>query len=396
MSINYDYSPHWNNLGSVLLYNHPNFQFNSVVIIVEFEECLINRLPPGQLYHAIDPKIISPYNEEFIKIIKKECTDVGIIIVSHIFGAGKLVIDSLKRKAEAFYEKYNIPALAFFVLTPNKFSKPHTGMWLLINSFYKKNGHMITKACVVSDFGGRLVERETKAGKVLVMADRTDIDRAFAHNIGIPYKTISEYLNPETTEKFSWNNICMAPDYRKIYVEKLTEYVNPSIFKELFKTGPSDSYLIMVYGAPRSGKTTLCELLVKQWRKSKLGESRAIERVGRDKYSKITMLSTTKKYMIDHISVIIDGECHTDKLRLPYIELADKYKINYIIIEVNPGINMAYLFNHVAVESASNENVVLYNPREFYYYNSIVIRPANAILYCPEIQQSKQLMEFRY
>ena len=207
MSVQYEYDKHWSDLGSVLIYNHPSFQFNSVVVLVEFEGCLINKLPATQLYHAINPNIVTPYNEEFIKVLKKESGDVGVIIVSNVFGSGKLVIDSLKRKVESFYNKYGLNALAFFTLKPNRFSKPHTGVWTLINTFYKRNGHMITKACVVSDFGGRLVEREARSGVIRIIADRTDMDRSFANNIKIPYKTINEYLNSNVVEKFNWNNI---------------------------------------------------------------------------------------------------------------------------------------------------------------------------------------------
>ena len=37
-----EYSPNWKDLGSVLIYQNPDFQFRSTVLITEFEECLIN------------------------------------------------------------------------------------------------------------------------------------------------------------------------------------------------------------------------------------------------------------------------------------------------------------------------------------------------------------------
>ena len=394
MAINYDYAKYWKDLGSVIIYNHPNFQFNSIVILVEFENCLINKISPTQLYHAISPKTVTPYREEFIKVLQKEITEIGVIIVSNVPNQGKLAVDSLKRKVEAFYDKYNIPALAFFSLKPNKFSKPHTGIWTLINSFYKKSGHMITKSCVVSDFGGRLIDREMRTGAIRTLADKTDLDRAFAHNTDMPYKTISEYLNPDLLEKFSWNNLSLSPEDRLIYIKKLREYRNLDILKELFRNNRADVYMILVYGAPRSGKTTVCKELVKQWRVENMVGT--VKRLGRDKYTTGTLFKMAKKYLEDKINVIIDGNCHTENLRSPFIQLADMYKAKYITVEVNPGMNMAYIFNHVAVETATTEDVLLYENKEYYYYNSIVSRPDNVIIHCPEIQSNKQLTQYRY
>ena len=44
MSISKDYSPYWKDLGTVLMYQSPDFQFLSGVIITEFENCLIKKL----------------------------------------------------------------------------------------------------------------------------------------------------------------------------------------------------------------------------------------------------------------------------------------------------------------------------------------------------------------
>ena len=393
MAISYDYASFWKDLGSVIIYNHPNFQFNSTVIIVEFENCLINKMPLTQFYHAINPKTISPYREEFIKVLQREITEIGVIIVSNIPAGNKLAVDSIKRKVESFYDKYEIPALAFFSMKDNLFSKPHTGIWKLINTFYKKNGHMITKACVVSDFGGRLIDRELQSGAIRTLADKTDIDRAFAHNIGTPYKTISEYLNPELVERFNWNNISLTPEQRAIYVEKLREYKNADILNELFSK-PADVYMIMVYGAPRAGKTTICKKLVARWRdENKIG---VIKRLGRDKYRPSTLLTMAKKYLADKINIIIDGYCHTKLLREPFVKLAEMHKARYITVEVNPGIDMAYIFNHVAVELANSEDILLYKNKEYYFYNSIVSRPENVVIHCPEICPNKQILEYRY
>ncbi len=397
MAFTSDYSDNWKDLGSVLVYQSPTFQFKSHVVITDFEGCLIKKIAPTKLYHSIDPKVITPYNEDFLKQIKKESGDYSIIIISNVFGTGKLVTDSIKYKMELFCARYEIPLLALFAVKRNRLSKPHTGMWSFLSGFFKKFGDSaIQKACVVSDFGGRLAEHETVRGLIKIKPDSTDTDRAFAHNIGIPYHTIAEYLDPEKKEKFNWNSNCLSPELRALYVDKLAEYKNPNIFAKIFDMGYSDTYMIIIYGAPRSGKTTLARELTKKWKSSTYGQSHAIKRFGLDKYSKAKRLSAVRKALENRISVVIDGFSHTQQLREPFELMAEATKTPILYIEVNPGLGMAHIFNHVAVETAIDEDVELYDMKEYLFYKSKVVRPKGAILYCPVIKKTKQVMEFRF
>lgn len=397
MAFTTEYSDNWKDLGSVLVYQSPTFQFRSHVVITDFEGCIIKKLPPSKLYHAIDPKSITAYNEDFIKEIEKESRDYSVVVISNVFGSGKLIIDSLKFKVESFVKQFDIPILALFAIKRNRLSKPHTGMWMFLNAYFKKQGEsIIQKACVVSDFGGRMAEHETRRGHIKIKPDVTDTDRAFAHNIGIPYHTIIEYLDPTKKEKFHWNSNCLDPELRELYVEKLAEYQNPNIFAKLFEPGVNDRYIVVIYGAPRAGKTTLAKEIIKKWRESNFGQSHAIKRFGLDKYSKAKRISATKKALSNRISVIIDGLAHTDELRKPFEKMALEYRTPILYIEVNPGLGMAHIFNHVAVETSLDENVVLYDVKEYHFYKSKVVRPKNTLLYCPPIKKTKQVMQFRF
>jgi len=397
MAFNSDYSPYWKDLGSVLVYQSNGFQFNPYVIITEFEDCLIKKITPSKLYHAIDPKPIIPYNTEFLKKVGRESSDKAVVIISNVLGNGKLVLDALKTKIEMFTECYKIPILCLFALKNNRLAKPHTGMWTFLNAYYKRSGNTtLQKAIVVSDKGGRLIEKELKNGSVKLLTDSTDIDRAFAYNINIPYYTIDEYTTEEKKEKFSWNSNCLAPEIRYPYVEKLAEYQNPNIFASLKELGIADKYIIVVYGAPRAGKTTLCKELLKKWRSSNWGKTHAVKRFGRDKYTIGKRISHARKAIADNISAIIDGDAHTALLRKPFEEISAAYNAPILYVEVNPGLGMAHIFNHVAVETSQDENLELYDVKEYHFYKSKVTRPNNVLLYCPVIQKTKQVMDFRY
>lgn len=392
-----EYSSYWKDLGTALVYQTPDFQFHSSIIITEFEECLIKKLTGQKLYHPINPKSISLYNEEFVKKIREESKDLSIVIISNQISTNKLNIDMIKSKLEQFIKIYKIPILAMFSLKSNRLAKPHTGLWTLLNAYYRTKGKtQIQKSCFISDFGGSITENVRKNGDVTITTSVSDIDRAFATNIGIPFYTIKEYLNPSITERFTWNNKSLSPELRKIYVETLSKYKNPNIFAKLAELGESDSYMILIYGAPCSGKTTLAKELITKWRASEYGKRHAIKRLGRDKYTKARRVTLAKKLLTDHITVIIDGDCHNVLLRTPFENIANELKIPILHVEVNPSIDFAYIFNHVAVETSQDEEKVLYSDREYFIYKSNNSRPANAVLYAPIIKQTEQIMTYRY
>lgn len=397
MSIDVDYSTNWKDLGNILMYQTMDFQFLSSIIITDFEGCIINKISNAKLYHSIKSDTDTPTirSAEFMKRLTFDAKDSSIVILSNQICNSKLAVDSLKRKFEAFMQVCKLPMLALFALKPDRFSKPHTGMWKLLNSYYKSNNHIITKAKCISDFGGRIVTTEKKNGKINTQYDRSDTDRAFSHNIGIEYNTIMEYLDSSKKEKFQWSTRCLEPAIRALYIQKLSEYKNPNIFAKLAELGQSETYMLMIYGAPRSGKTTLAKELVRKWRNSDYGKSHAIKRFDRKTYTKTTRVNYAKKALLDRISVIIDGDCHTDELRAPFLEIAKETMTPILYVEVNPSIGMAHIFNHVAVEEAKDDTY-LYPDRDYYSYKSTVSRPPNTVLYCPVINPTPVIMEYRF
>jgi DNA 3'-phosphatase len=387
-----EYSSNWKLLNSSLIFQSNDFQFSNVVLITELDGCLINNLSSGKLYHKLDPQTVSIKNDEFIKIIKKNSKDLSIVIISNQITGNKLVIDMIKRKLEDFIELTKIPILAFFALTNNKLSKPHTGLWTLLKLYYKTKGNAnILKAFIVSEFGGNIIDKKKK-----ITYSKSVIDRAFAHNINIPFYTVEEYVNNLPQQKFIWNNVTISPELRKLYIEKLSTYKNENIFKLLINKGPADVYAIYIFGAPCSGKTTLSNELISKWNESQYGKNHAIKRLDLTQYTKKSRINAVKKFIIDKISVIIDGGCHSIALREPYEEIFKKYKVPTVYVEVNPSIGFACIFNHVAVENSNDESKTLYDVKEYHIYKSILNKPKDTIQYCPVIKQTKQVMLYRY
>ena len=66
------YSDNWKNLDSLLVYQLPNFQFKSHVIIVELDDCLIRKTTSAKLYDPLNRHEFSLFENDFIKRLIKE------------------------------------------------------------------------------------------------------------------------------------------------------------------------------------------------------------------------------------------------------------------------------------------------------------------------------------
>jgi hypothetical protein len=408
-----EYSDNWKTLGTILMYKPPQFQFSSSVIITELENCLLDHITPNKLYDTRNKHDIN-YNTELIEQLTKDSTDKSIVILSNQINQNKLNIDMIKKKLEELLSKTKLHILALFALTPNKFSKPHTGMYKLLDAYYKQHGSSIRRAVVVSNDGGLIIEKEKRNSVETKVAFR-DTDRAFAHNISAEYFTIDEYLDENDKNgmrvtdqnfgkkvKFSWDGNIISPEVRLEYVKEITKMEPVNIFAELGKFKNVDSYVIMILGAPRCGKTKLTKEIIRKWRDSKFGESNEVRALSRNEFSKGRLFNTFRKYVDDRIHIILDGSCNNPDERKPFLEYIADRNIAVLYIEVNVGFEMARVFNHTCVENATSDKVMLYKNRDYYIFKSMYKRPkpdeynkATFIVYYPTIEVSSSLM-YRY
>lgn len=392
--LEYVFSPHWRHYGpSLMMYHPPEFQFKTTAIIIDLENGLIKSLSNNKIYNKMSSKPVEPYNLEFVKKLMKD-NDNSIILISNCDTA-KITVDATKQKLEMFLKQYNMPILCLFSLLPNYLSKPHTRIWKFLLSYFSLKGNkLLNKACVISDNSGRILRKDLKT-KTIYKYDKSDIDRAFANNIELPFYTINEFLTGKK-EKFTWNNVCISPEQRIEYLDKLAQYKNPDIC-ELLKTEmkrlKADTFIILVFGAPRSGKSRFCAEFVESWKKDQDNEQREIRILDTETKSRV---KTATKCIKDLINIVIDGDCHTSQQREPFNILAKETRSAMLVIEVNPGIVISYLLNHVAVEKANSEKIMVRPERDFYVYRSKEAKPSNSILYCPEIDRVREIMDLRF
>jgi DNA 3'-phosphatase len=394
-------SGQWHDLDSLLLYKSDGFMFHDTVIITDFENCLIKKCSNSKVYDTLNEVKVRLYDENFIRAINK-LDKCSIICMANTINRQKIAIDSIKVKVQIFIELTKIPILAMFAMRPNKFMKPHTGMWGLLQKMYKQKGLSIAKARVISDQGGLMVEKqmpntEDTYKKVVTK----DLDRAFAHNIGVEYMPICQFTGEQDQLSFKWDQYIIPPEIRKLYVQKLEEYPNPKLFTILAQFKEPKAYAIMIQGAPRSGKTTLAHQIIDKWNASEIfGKHNAIEYIGSPS-SKTKAVRDIRKKLLDRISVVIDMNCFNNKTRQPYIQVLEELKVPLLCIMVDCGLEMAKILNHASVEEAKSEDVELVHYHQYILYRSSSNMPMpseyiQCITFVPHIEQKKSIMDFRY
>jgi hypothetical protein len=395
------YHENWKQIENpkLLLYIDATFQFKSDIIITELEGCLIKKISDKKLYDKFNINDIKLYDTQLIKVLTKECShgNKSLIILSNQISNNKLLLDGIKQKFEAFLDMSRIPVFAIFALECNRYMKPHTGMWKILNGYYAKfaEGRKILNYIVIGNEGGQITQ--TKAGPIVKC---TDTDRAFAWNINCYFYTVFEYLHQDMDEEAHiWSRAVLWPDTRKLYAEELRKQHNSKIiFEELAKLKTSDEYVIVILGPPRCGKTKLANNLVATWNKSLLSKNHAIIHLT----DKNKILKQFIKTLTNRISVILELKNGSIKARSEYIDYCRKNSIPILYIIINIGV-MSLVLNHVSVETAKKENVLLIPHRRYAEYKSTFQRPSNNqtdleryVVYSPIIEPSDEVLVFRY
>ncbi len=380
----------WELVDSVLIYCPKKFVPHSNVMIIELEDCLIKKISRQGIYHKIVQKDIAIYDQEFFHKLSKLSSSCSIVILSNAIFTGPSSLDLIKTKLEIAMEKLGFEYLAFFATMPNRFSKPHTGLFQLLKGYFKQLGTPVQCAMMVSNNAGRIYQVGART-----KVDTNDTDRAFASNCDIVFQTVNEFMERTGKEDFNWNNMCLPPEIRIEYLEKIGKYENPSVFKEIAKSD-ADVHIILLWGAPRCGKTTYANNLVRAWDSSDYGDNHAIQRLGLDMHGQTARINKAKKLLEQRISIIIDGHCHTSVLRTPFEQIAKEFKANIIYIELNPGIYMADFFNHWAIETSQNVEECIVPENQYRSYNGYLTTPNNTLIIVPEINLSSKQLKFRY
>jgi len=285
-------------------------------------------------------------------------------------------------------KEIRMPVIAFFALRDNHFSKPHTGLWKLLKSVYAANNANIKETIVVSSLGGIIDSTTNKAN--------SSLDRAFAYNIGVPFLAPDEFLKGINL-KYRWDTAIVSPEIREIYCDEMDSQPAPDVFQELIDMNLPESFIILIMGAPRTGKSTFVKEFCRKWRGHKINKSNCLKVIDTKKE-----LKKLGKYLEDRMHIIVDGNCNSALDREKIIPYIDYKRHKVIIVHVMSG-RLSEVLNHHAVESATNDIICLRPKRDYHIYKGTSQIPSYEEIkefklyeYYPKIKRYDSIMKYMY
>ena len=261
---------------------------------------------------AGDWKFLYPEVTKVLKGIVADSEDAAVVLFSNQFRIDrdsakftgfKIKIDSIVAKLGS-----QLPIITFFSMCKDKYRKPCTGMWSLLEEVVLKSRNILVdldQSLFVGDAAGRLDGWRT--GK---RADWSTVDRKFAHNLGLKFYSPEEYFLGEpvcTKYELGFKPSMLINDARVPIVSAL---------EPLWANFPA---MVVFVGPPASGKSFLYKNYF---------EPKGFSHVNRDVLKSTTRcLSMTRSFLVGNQSVCIDNTNPTRKTRSEYLNLAKSLHI---------------------------------------------------------------------
>lgn len=288
----------------------------------------------------------------------KEITEKGasVIIYDSLKGYN---MTNMKNAVEKIEKESGVPLAVFFSTKPNRFSKPFTGMWNIIEFLYKTQKKTINKdvSLYIGNRAGRLAE--SKRGR----RDYGCADRAFAHNVGIKFATPEQFFNnSDRYTRWQWNTRVVSMNNRKFLLESQSK--KQPVISEHIKALPNYGKLdfkcvVVIAGSPSCGKTTLLNKVKKKWDydQRESCDSQTLE---------ICETSTLDKYLKEGKSAIVESDAiYADVTKI--VEIAMTNKAYILIVEIHTIPQMRLLLDFMKVQTSTKTSVEL---KPYTYWNT--------------------------
>ena len=324
----------WKHVDTVTYYISDEFKFYPTVAIFSFIGTIIKKVEFSKETLGENIKIKYAFDELILKKrIESINTSVSIIIYDS-FNTSNL--NSIKYAFEQFQKLMGCPMVAFFSTAKNKYSKPFTGMWKIIELFYKKQNKSINKptSLIIGNRAGRITIKQDKK-------DKDCSDRAFAHNIDISFVIPEKFfLNDTKLHLWSWDVTILNKLSRQKIIAK--NAISPIILDEVNLLPKNNTYTILITGNPSCGKTTFAKKIKRKWDADyKMG---VIELISDDILTKLTDNLGASR------SVIIDGNvCITSVIKTSMEKMTP-----ILIIEIVTDEYVSQLLDFMKVQSTNS------------------------------------------
>ena len=244
-------------------------------------------------------------------------------------------------------------------------------MWKIMESLYVKNRYPLpdrTKSIFIGNHGGR---KALRGGRIKKAADSSYIDRAFAYNVSIKYKTPEIFFNNEKTFRdWKYGDYSLQKEEMLQIQRESQESMNQfkhGVRHYLKKTfGGIKQFLLIAVGPPKSSKTTMINYIIDDTtdcvKREKIKPWVVVDLTS--SFSKSThSLKKCLKKISEEItygnSIIVDGTNGTSEYRSQFIDLVKNFdNVGILIIEMCIPLKLSKHLNHMKVELSNAFDVL--------------------------------------
>ena len=371
------------------------------------------------------------------KLVELSKQDYSIVVISDqdAIAKGFITVENLQYKFNflvTILSERQIPIIGIFTIKNNCFKKPHTWTWRKLLQIYESQGRKIDmkESFYVGNLAGRIAKSPYKK-------DFDYVDRAFAHNLGIEFKTPEEVFR-YTTEirEFKYENLMDNKEKDEFMLFEYERYKRSTFFhpkgayvgllnycfdqsKKIntqiniinnniqpntneIKTidanmtskiiSLANSFMMIMIGPPSCGKTFLAEKLARLVSKEVIGPDGKKTRkspiiIIKDKHTIDGKLlsSTQRQKLIDNCIqteriIILDGNYASHESRMEYLKKASEFNLPVIFIKFDTPYQVCRHFNHMKFEETKDYTKEPFSPYMFKKYNK-TYKPPDIIMY---------------
>ena len=352
----------WKEVDTLIYYIHKDYKFYSNVVIFSLIGTIIRSV--SCKYDNI--KLNYLYSKKTIIEKLKELSDNCVsIIIYECFNTN--ILDIFKKVIEQIMIDINVPIITFFSTKRNKYSKPFTHIWKLIELMYKKDNNplYIDKSLMIGNKAGRISHKHKKL-------DKSSLDRAFASNIKISFTTPERFfLNTNKFTLWKYDNNLLNKSEIDILIKNANNINTPIIIDEINILPIFKTYTIIVTGPPTCGKTILSHKIKKKWDTDyNKGNIDIIDITSTEENKEEDIKLSMGNSFVKSNSVLI----HLTYNKSTILNII-KYSINMnspvLVIEIMADIKLCKLLNFSKVQKSETTKTTLLNELEWsLYYKS--------------------------
>ena len=314
----------WEKIETVIIKKYNNFKPGSKIISFDLDDTLITEKGKKFSYNENFPKDYKTmYDEKKMNETLEEYSKKNYIFIvfsnQSIISLGKINEDLFKERIDnIFKNNFKYPFLFLASTTKDYYRKPSIGMFEIFEKELNNNIKIDKEnSYYIGDAAGR---EKTKNKK----KDFSDSDYKFALNCN---------LNFLTPEEFFLNEKQTIPKIKEDY------HIYDNNNNDHIKFNDKNKEMIILIGAPGSGKSTFCENYLKNY-----------IRINQDNLkNKKKCFEKTIEAIKDNNNIVIDNTNPQRNIREEYIKIAkdNNYKVRAFIMKVNK--DLAFHLNNLRI-----------------------------------------------